>query len=140
MLVKNFLRLFLLFSGFVTTLAYAKTTKEVWEHHIQAWEMRSIPKIVSDYAENGILVLNNKTYKGHAQIAKVFTRLFEIFDGGSNRIDTPVIVDRIVYITWHFSPNGQKEFFGTDTFLIERDKIVFQTIASPLYDSYPVDF
>ncbi|MCX6116734.1 MAG: hypothetical protein NT027_04275, partial [Proteobacteria bacterium] len=64
----------------------------------------------------------------------VFVQLFKIFDDGVNRIDSPILIDRFVYITWHFTPSGMKEYFGTDTFVIEDGKIVLQTIASPLYD------
>jgi hypothetical protein len=118
--------------------AFAISTNEVWNHHIQAWEARSVEAIVSDYSDKSALVLNNQIFKGQEQIAHVFTQLFKIFDDGVNRIDTPVLFDRFVYITWHFTPSGNEEVFGTDTFVIEDGKIVLQTIASKLYDAYPV--
>jgi len=128
--------------GLVTLLGssagLAASTNEVWEHHIRAWEARSVDEIVSDYSDNSTLVLNNQIFKGRKQIAQGFTRLFEIFDNGTNKIDTPTVFDRFVYITWNFTPNGKQEFFGTDTFVIEEGKIVLQTIASKLYDVFPV--
>ncbi len=126
--------LFAVFGG----IASAKSTTEVWTHHIHAWEIRSVHDIVSDYSDESVLVLNNEVFKGQDQIANVFTRLFNIFDAGTNRIDTPVVLDRFVYITWHFTPTNKQEFFGTDTFVIENGKIVLQTIASPLYKLFPV--
>ena len=110
-------------------------TRAVWEHHIQAWEERNVDDIVSDYSDDSVLILNNRVHKGQKQIADVFRRLFEIFDGGVNRINTPIVLERFVYITWHFTPTGRAEFYGTDTFVIENGKIVLQTIASPLYDA-----
>ncbi len=118
--------------------AFASSTTEVWNHHIQAWESRSVEAIVSDYSDDSVLVLNNQVFKGRDQIAQVFTQLFVIFDDGINRIDTPVLFDRFVYITWNYTPTGNREFFGTDTFVIENGKIVLQTIASTLYETYPV--
>jgi hypothetical protein len=117
---------------------YAQSTEQVWQHHIQAWEKQDLSEIVADYDTESVLILNNRIFKGRDAISSVFAQLFRIFDGGSNRIDTPVIVDRYVYITWHFTPTGHQEFFGTDTFVIEDGKIVLQTIASPLYEVFPV--
>ena len=126
------------FTTLGTSFAHAQSTQDVWSHHIQAWEARSVKEIVADYSGESVLVLNNKIFKGQEQIENVFTRLFRIFDNGTNRIDAPSLFDRFVYITWHFTPKNKHEFFGTDTFVIENGKIILQTIASPLYDSSPV--
>lgn len=133
--VLGFASLLTMFSG---SLAFAESTGEVWNHHIQAWEARSVEDIVSDYSDESVLILNNQIFKGQNQIAHVFTQLFNIFDAGVNRIDTPVVFDRFVYITWHFTPTTKSEFFGTDTFVIENGKIILQTIASPLYEAFPI--
>lgn len=133
--VLGFASLLALFSG---SAVFAASTDEVWHHHIKAWEDRSVGDIVSDYTDESILVLNNQVFKGQEQIAQVFTQLFGIFDAGVNRIDTPLVFGRFVYITWHFTPTTQSEFFGTDTFVIENGKITLQTIASPLYEAFPI--
>jgi len=83
--------------------------------------------------------VNNQIFSGNEQIATVFSGLFQIFDGGSNHIETPIVLDRFVYITWNFTPQGKAEFFGTDTFVIESGKIVLQTIASPLFYLFPIN-
>lgn len=130
------------FVALMTLLAssrgFATSTQDTWHHHIEAWEARSVKDIVSDYSEDSTLIINNQVFRGREQIAQVFTQLFEIFDGGINRIDTPVVHDRFVYITWHYAPTADHEFFGTDTFVVESGTIVLQTIASPLYNVYPV--
>ena len=128
----------LIATSFGASIARAESTENTWKHHIQAWEARSVSAIVSDYSDESVLVLNNQIFKGREEITTVFTQLFRIFDNGSNRIDTPLLFDRFVYITWHFSPTNKPEFFGTDTFVIEDGKIILQTIASPLYELYPI--
>jgi hypothetical protein len=110
----------------------------VWEHHIEAWSHRDLDGIVSDYDETSLLIINGKTYIGLDQIRTVFSSLFKIFDTGENRIDPTVINGRIVYITWHFTMPGFEEFYGADTFVIEQGKIKVQTIASPLYEAFPI--
>lgn len=119
----------------ISTFAFGKSTEEVWSHHIEAWEARSVEAIVEDYSDESVLILNNEIFKGQSAIAHVFRKLFGIFDAGSNRIDTPIVFDRFVYITWHFTPTGKQEQFGTDTFVIESGKIILQTIASTLYEA-----
>ena len=114
------------------------STNDVWQHHISAWNQRNVEAIAADYSDDSVLIINGVTFEGTDAIKTAFVQLFNIFDHGDNRIDPTVINDRIIYITWHFTPTGTSEFFGSDTFLIERGKIVVQTIASPLYAVYPV--
>ena len=115
----------------------ASATDRVWQHHVQAWSERDLDGIVSDYSNSSFLIVNGRTYIGQSEIRKVFQRLFQIFSAGKNQIDTPTLRDRIVYITWHFTPRGEAETFGTDTFVIEIGAISVQSIASPLYEIQP---
>jgi hypothetical protein len=110
------------------------TTAEVWKRHIHAWDRKSVEDIVEDYALDSRVIVNSRSYIGRQQIAGLFEDLFEIFSKGENRIDTPIIHDRFVYISWRFSPENEGEVFGTDTFVVEDGKIVLQTIGSSLYD------
>jgi hypothetical protein len=127
------------FLGTSTAIAGSqRTTSEVWQHHIAAWEARDLTAIVSDYTSDSALIINGRLFKGRAEIEQVFSQLFAIFDNGINRIDPPMLVERIVYLTWHFTPSGDKEYYGTDTFIIEDGVIAVQTIASPLYDKFEI--
>ncbi|WP_146132500.1 nuclear transport factor 2 family protein [Streptomyces solincola] len=117
----------------------AAGTTAVWQRHIGAWGRQDLDAIMSDYTEDAVLVLNNQVYEGRAAIRPVFERLFDIFGQGDNRIDEPVIRAGLVHITWHFTPHGSPApVFGTDTFVVKGDAIAVQTIASPLYERYPV--
>lgn len=113
-------------------------TAEVWQHHIDSWDRRDLDEIVSEYTDNSILIANNKIYRGPVEIRGVFSFLFQLFDNGNNIIDPAIVLERIAYITWHFTPNGDTEYYGTDSFVIEDGKIVYQTIASLLYEKYPM--
>lgn len=119
-------------------LTPTKTTAEVWQRHIDAWNQRNLSKIISDYDDESILILNGRIHQGPKQISEVFKSLFKIFDQGKNQIDPVVTQGRIVYITWNFTSAGIETQFGTDTFVIEDGKIQVQTIASPLYNYFPI--
>jgi hypothetical protein len=131
---------FIMLAGiiFFSASALAQSTNEVWQHHIDSWGQRDVEALTGDYTENSILIINGEKFRGTSAIKNAFLQLFGIFDHGAQRIDPVVIDGRIVYITWHFTPTAKAEFFGTDTFVVEQGKIMIQTIASPLYDVFPV--
>lgn len=118
--------------------AEIEQTKEVWARHIEAWNARDLEAISADYGPNSILILNNVVFSGPGEIREAFRQLFTIFDQGENEIDPPVLEGRVIYITWHFTPRGGAAVDGTDTFLVEKGKITVQTIASRLYEQFPV--
>lgn len=136
--VLKTMSLAVLLSVSLTTHGAAKTTDEVWQHHLDAWGKQSVKDIVKDYDDKSTLILNNQIFKGEEAIGHVFTQLFKIFNQGTSRIDTPVIQDRFVYLIWYLTPKGQSEFLGTDTFVVEDGKISLQTITSPIFKIYPV--
>jgi hypothetical protein len=137
--VLKAMSLAVLLSVSLTSHGAAKTTDEVWNHHLDAWNKQSVNDIVKDYDEKSILILNSQIFKGEEAIGHVFSQLFNIFNKGTSRIDAPVIKDRFVYLIWYLTPKGQSEFFGTDTFVVEEGKITLQTITSAIFNTYPVE-
>ncbi|MEQ8752446.1 MAG: nuclear transport factor 2 family protein [Coleofasciculus sp. G1-WW12-02] len=113
-------------------------TKKVWKHHIEAWDAGDLDEIMADYGEDSILILNNTVYKGIEAVRGVFGRLFQIFSNGENIIDPEVIEGEVIYITWHFTPTNDDTYFGTDSFVVHKSMIKYQTIASLLYEKYPI--
>jgi len=113
-------------------------TEAVWEHHIQAWDNSDLEEIMSDYSEDSILILNNTVYEGIDQVAGVFDRLFDIFADGNNIIAPETIEGEVIYITWNYTPPNDHAYDGTDSFVVRNGIIEYQTIASRLYETYPV--
>jgi len=113
-------------------------TKQVWEHHIQAWDNSDLEDIMSDYSEDSILILNNTLYKGIDQVACVYDSLFDIFANGNNIIAPETIEGEAIYITWNYTPPNDHAYDGTDTFVVRNGIIEYQTIASRLYEQYPI--
>lgn len=113
-------------------------TREVWEHHIEAWDARDLDAIMADYGEDSILIRNNIVFKGIEEIRGVFDGLFHLFDNGKNIIDPAALEEEIIYITWHFTPDNDREYYGTDSFVVQNGIIKYQTIASLLYEKYLV--
>lgn len=116
----------------------ADETKKVWAEHIQAWDARDLDGIMVHYTEESIMIVNNRVYRGTQAIRKVFQHLYNLFDNGENIITPAVIEEQVIYITWNFTPTNNSEYFGTDSFVVQKGMIKYQTIASKLYDTYPV--
>lgn len=114
-------------------------TKKLWAHHIEAWNARDLDGIMTEYREDSILIRNNRVFKGIAEIRGVFDGLFGLFDNGNNIIDPAVLEEEVIYITWHFTPNNDREYYGTDSFVVQNGIIKYQTIASLLYEKYLVE-
>jgi len=109
----------------------APSTKDIWEHHIQAWSARDLEGIVADYSDESVVLASNKFYRGQKEIRELFTKLFRIFDGANDHVvDPAILTSRLVYITWRARINNTPIPLGADTFVIEDGKIVYQTITS----------
>ena len=84
------------------------------------------------------MIGNNKVYKGLEEIRGVFASLFKIFNNGRNLIYPEAIAKEVIYITWNFTPGDDDSYFGTDSFIVENGIITYQTVASLLYEKYPI--
>jgi ketosteroid isomerase-like protein len=109
----------------------AKTTQQVWDHHIKAWSDRDVDAIVSDYGNESVVVMNSMVYRGPKEIRALFGNLFKVFDRASeHEIDPAIVTGKLVYITWRAKIDEVSYPMGTDTFLIDDGKIEYQTITS----------
>jgi len=109
-------------------------TQRVWDHHIVAWKSRDVEAILSDYTEESAIIVVNKVIRGRKAIGDLFRQLFDIFDKvdkpDDHQIDPATVVGKVVYITWRVKIGGVDYPFGTDTFVIDKGKIEYQTITS----------
>ncbi|GAB1542822.1 hypothetical protein NUACC21_54960 [Scytonema sp. NUACC21] len=124
----------------MTSIDEVAETQRVWQEHIDAWDARDLNAIMEHYSEESIMILNNSTVRGTFGIRNVFANLFKLFDSGENKIEPAVIEGEVIYIIWNFQPQAEKgkSYFGTDSFVVQNGIIKYQTIASELYEIYPV--
>jgi ketosteroid isomerase-like protein len=115
-------------------------THRVWQEHIEAWDASDLDAIMEHYTEESVMILNNSMLEGTKAIRNVFANLFKLFKDGENKIDPAVIEGEVIYIIWNFKPRSENgnSYFGTDTFVVQHGIIKYQTIASELYEKYPV--
>lgn len=101
------------------------TTQSVIRHHVQALADGDLPETMKDYAESCVFIGNGRVVEGKAEITKIFeaalangpfavTLTQELYHG------------TIGLITWEL-PGVIA--LGTDTFVVENERILVQTNA-----------
>ncbi len=106
-----------------------KTTEEVFEAHIEAFE-DGMDAIVSNFTEESVIISQKNIYKGLGGVREYFTKFLDNVPEGlwdSFEITRKIIEKDIVYLTWEAPP---WVLLATDTFVIRDGKILYQTVAS----------
>lgn len=110
--------------------ALSSTTEAVVRNHLQAFvEQKGVAAILDDYDENARLVCENRICRGKEEIRAFFADFLGSLSGDAVsgfRLTSLTVDGNLAQITWHA---GRSILLGTDTFVIERGKIVSQTFA-----------
>jgi hypothetical protein len=105
-------------------------TEAVVRNHLRAFvEQEGIAAILSDYAENARFYSEAKVYQGKREIGDFFVGFIDSLPPGAiDRFSLKSLRSDgdIAYITWSA---GEEIPLGTDTFVVNDGKIVFQTFA-----------
>ena len=109
------------------------STKAVLDHHLSAFRQADPGELMKDYTEASEILTPQGPLKGLAAIRDFYEGIFNIFPKGSAlEVSREIVRDKIAYIAW----SGESTFvtmpLGTDTFMMEDDKIVYQTLAAQI--------
>ena len=106
----------------------ARTPQEVFAHHGQTLGGEDLEGIISDYADNAILVVQKKVYRGKDGARQVFTQLLSDVPQAAWELET-VFADDVLYLEWKATGGGRKVEDGIDTFIFEAGMIRVQTVV-----------
>ena len=109
------------------------TTQQVLEHHLRALGAGDLDGILSDYADDAILIRPEGVVKGRQAIRGVFEgALASLFKPGTYEFtrDSLHVADDIAYLVWHANCASADIVFATDTFVIKDGRIAVQTFAA----------
>jgi hypothetical protein len=106
-------------------------TQEILNHHLSAFMEADVDEVLKDFTEESELLTPDGALKGLNAIRSFLEEVFKMVPKGSTLETKQMIVrDNLAYITW----SGESSFvsipLGTDSFIIENDKIVYQTLAA----------
>lgn len=108
-----------------------RTTREVFDHHNQAFKAADIEAVISDFAEQAIYVTAHGVSKGKAAIRKIYEQHFRTAaPGDTSTINSLVIEGEIVLFEWTAETAAFRIDDGVDTFVIRGGLIVAQTVRS----------
>ena len=100
------------------------STQSVVEHHLQALADGDLEAVMADYTAASVFLSNDTKLEGD-EIRGMFARA--VANGGfAVELQNAAYHGPMGYITW--SVPGVIDL-GTDTFIVENDKIVLQTAA-----------
>lgn len=106
-------------------------TKEVLDHHWQAFIQNDMQAVMADYTEESVLITPNETFKGLDEIRRNFENAFTAFpkDQTSFQLNKSVVEGDVAYILWQAKAPTLNLSYATDTFVIRDGKIISQTYA-----------
>jgi ketosteroid isomerase-like protein len=105
-----------------------RTSEEVFAHHGQALGAEDLENIVADYAEDAILVVQKKVYRGKDGARQVFTQLLSDVPQAQWELET-VFADDVLYLEWKATGGARKVEDGIDTFIFQDGMIRAQTVV-----------
>ena len=111
-------------------------TKQVLEHHWQAFIQNNMEEVMADYTEASVLITPDATFKGLDEIRKNFENAFKTFpkDKTTFQLNKSVIEKEVAYILWRAKTPTLDLTYATDTFVIRDGKIMSQTYAGVAHD------
>lgn len=106
-------------------------TKEVLDHHWEAFKGGDLEAVMEDYTEESILITPSETFKGLDEIRGVFIGAFEAYpqSQSSLKLVKSVVEKDVAYIIWEADTPTFSLDMGSDTFFIRNGKIISQTYA-----------
>jgi hypothetical protein len=112
----------------------ATTTRDVLTHHLNSFGAGDIVATMADYAAESKFFISEGLLRGPEAIRSFFVKLFEEFakPGTSFEMLQQEVDGDTAYIVWKAETADNRFELGTDTFIVQKGKIVTQTFAAKI--------
>ena len=108
-------------------------TNDVLMHHLTAFGNNDLAEIMFDYTEDSEILTSTGAIKGLSAIAAFFSDLFTTIPTGSDfEMKQLTVTENVAHIIWASESAVAAIPFGTDTFVLEQDKIRFHTVSADI--------
>ena len=105
-------------------------THDILTHHLQAFGGNDLDEILKDYTEQSELITPNGPLKGLSAIKKFFEDYFAVIPTGSAfELQQLSVTGNVAYVAWNSESTLATIPMGTDTFVMEGNKIRFHSVA-----------
>jgi ketosteroid isomerase-like protein len=105
------------------------STKEIIDHHLQAFAQRDLKGVLSDYAPGAVFFTPQGPLRGPDAIRPLFQAMIAEFakPGAAFSLKQQFVEGDFAYILWSAETVDNVYELGTDTFVVQNGKIVAQT-------------
>lgn len=111
-------------------------TSQVLTHHLTAFGNNDLDEIMKDYTEESELFTPTGPLSGLEAIREFFEAFFiAIPTGSAFEMKQLGVKDHVAYIVWSSESAIAKIPVGTDTFILDGDKIKYHTVADYRLDN-----
>jgi ketosteroid isomerase-like protein len=106
-------------------------TQQVLMHHLNAFGENDLNEIMLDYTEQSTVLTDKGAVNGLDKIRDFFEEMFVLIPTGSH-FDMKILTisENAAHIIWASKSPTADIPFGTDTFIIENDRIIIHTVAA----------
>lgn len=106
-------------------------TQEVVTRHLTAFNNADVDEILKDFTEDSELLTPDGTLKGLTIIRSFYGEVFKMVPKGSAlEIKQMMIRGNVAYVAWTCESSLVTIPIGADTFIVENDKIKYQTLGA----------
>ncbi len=105
------------------------STESVLGHHLQSVVAKDMEAVLSDYTEDSVVISQDATFTGLAEMRTFVQGIFDLLTPeilAVFELDKQEVNGEMAYIRWHA---GNVIPLGTDTFIVQNDKITYQTVT-----------
>ena len=110
-------------------------TQAVLDHQFAAFAAGSADEVLTDFADDAVLITPEGVSKGRAAIHAAYSAMFAgLFKPGTYdfTLDAMHVDGEVAYIAWHASCATAEVPLGADTFVVRNGTIVAQTFAAKI--------
>lgn len=111
------------------------TTREVLDHHLEAFIAGDVEEVLKDFTDDSVLLTVDGPLKGRDALRPALTDFLSgLFKPGTYtlEIDRKEVAGDVAYIVWHADCAAATIPLGTDTFVVRDGKIAAQTFSAKI--------
>jgi ketosteroid isomerase-like protein len=105
-----------------------RTPEEIFGHHAEVLIKGDIEGILSDYADDAIIVSPSGVRRGKAGVRETFVELLGIVPDADWQVPITVFADDVLFIEWTARSAKATATDGVDTFVFRDGLIRVQTV------------
>ena len=111
-----------------------KSTKDVIDHHLQAFGERDLKGVLADYAPDVVFFTPQGALRGPDAIRPLFVAMMAEFSkpGATFTMKQQFFADDYAYILWTAETTDNVYELGTDTFVVREGKIIAQSFTGKI--------